>query len=109
MYWQVSLFNKTKKRLSEAHKTTESWEINSQDGRYAVQAGRAVQQAADLEHRHGGIMRIRRALIIPAILALGVAGPAFSGSAMAVAAGHAPSVQVQVAAASGHPDTYYHI
>ena len=100
---------KLRKGYPEAHKTTESWEINSQDGRYAVQAGRAVQQAADLEHRHGGIMRIRRALIIPAILALGVAGPAFSGSAMAVAAGHAPSVQVQVAAASGHPDTYYHI
>jgi hypothetical protein len=78
-----------------------------QDGRYAVQAGRAVQQAADLEHRHGGTMRIRRALIIPAIFALGLAGSALSGSAMAVAAGHAPSVQV--AAASGHPHTYYHL
>jgi len=54
-------------------------------------------------------MRIRRALIIPAIFALGLAGSALSGSAMAVAAGHAPSVQVQVAGASGHPHTYYHL
>jgi hypothetical protein len=109
MYWQISLFNKIKKRLSEAHKITRSREIKLQDGRYAVQAGRAVQQAADLEHRHGGTMRIRRALIIPAIFALGLAGSALSGSAMAVAAGHAPSVQVQVAGASGHPHTYYHL
>jgi hypothetical protein len=109
MYWQISLFNKIKKRLSEAHKITRSREIKLQDSRYAVQAGRAVQQAADLEHRHGGTMRIRRALIIPAIFALGLAGSALSGSAMAVAAGHAPSVQVQVAGASGHPHTYYHL
>lgn len=54
-------------------------------------------------------MRIRRALIILAILALGVAGSALPGSAMAVAAGHAPSVHVQVVAASGHPNTYYHL
>jgi hypothetical protein len=109
MYWQISLFNKYKKRLPKAHEITRFWEINSQDGRYAVQAGRAVRQAADLGNRPGGIMRIRRVLIIPAILALGVAGSALSGSAMAFAAGHAPSVQVQVAAASGHPDTYYHL
>jgi hypothetical protein len=109
MYWQMSLFKKYKKRLPEAHKITRFWETNSQDGRYAVQPGRAVQQAADLGNRHGGIMRIRRVLIIPAILALGVAGSALSGSAMAVAAGHAPSVHVQVAVASGHPNTYYHL
>jgi len=54
-------------------------------------------------------MRIRRALIIPAILALGLAGSALSGSAMAAAAGHEASVQVQVAVASGHPNTYYHL
>jgi hypothetical protein len=54
-------------------------------------------------------MRIRRALIIPVILALGVAGSALSGSAMAVATGHTPSVHVQAAAASAHPGIYYHI
>jgi hypothetical protein len=53
-------------------------------------------------------MRIRRVLIIPVILALGVAGSALSGSAMAMAAGHAPSVHVQATVASGHPNTYYH-
>ena len=55
-------------------------------------------------------MRIRRALIIPAILALGVASSALSGSAMAAATGHASSVQVQATAvASAHPGIYYHI
>jgi hypothetical protein len=54
-------------------------------------------------------MRIRRALIIPVILALGVAGSAMSGSAMAMAAGHAPSAQVQAAAASGQHKIYYHL
>jgi hypothetical protein len=53
-------------------------------------------------------MRIRRALIIPAILALGVAGSALSGSAMAAAAAHSPSVHVQ-AVASANPNTYYHL
>jgi hypothetical protein len=54
-------------------------------------------------------MRIRRVLIIPAILALSVVGSALSGSAMVVAAGHAPSVHVQAPAASGHPGIYYHL
>jgi hypothetical protein len=53
-------------------------------------------------------MRIRRVLIIPAILALGVAGSALAGSATVSAAGHAPRVHVQAAAASAHPNTYYH-
>jgi hypothetical protein len=49
-----------------------------------------MQQAADQYRRHGGIMRIRRA-IIPVILALGVAGSILAGSAApaAVAQGHA--------------------
>lgn len=42
-------------------------------------------------------MSIRRA-IIPAILALGVAGSVLAGSAAPVAAGHAPSAHVQAAA-----------
>jgi hypothetical protein len=53
-------------------------------------------------------MRIRRDLIIPAILALGVAGSLLTGSAVPVAAGHAPSVHVQAAAASANPKMAYH-
>jgi hypothetical protein len=53
-------------------------------------------------------MRIGRAIIIPAILALGVGGSVLAGSAMSAAAGHAPSVHVQtVAAPTGH-DIFYH-
>ena len=63
---------------------------------------------ADLGNRHGGIMRIGRAIIIPAIAALGVAGSAVAGSAMAVATAHAPSVHVQAPVAAGIPYIYYH-
>jgi len=44
-------------------------------------------------------MRVRRA-IIPAILALGVAGSVVAGTAISAAAGHAPSTHTQVVAAS---------
>lgn len=73
-----------------------------------MQIGRVVQQAAGLGNRHGGIMRIGRALIIPAILALGVAGSILAGSAMPVAAVHAPSVHVQAVTVSSVPNMYYH-
>ncbi len=53
-------------------------------------------------------MRIRRAIIIPVLLALGMAGSVLSGSAMAVAAWHAPKVHVQTSTASARPHTYYH-
>ena len=53
-------------------------------------------------------MRIRRDLIIPAILALGVAGSLLTGSAMPIAAACAPSVHVQAAAASANPKMVYH-
>lgn len=53
-------------------------------------------------------MRIGRAIIIPAILALGVAGSILSGSVMSAAAGHAPSVHVQAAAGSTDPSLYFH-
>ena len=53
-------------------------------------------------------MRIRRALIIPAIIALGVAGSLLTGSAMSTAAGHETSVHVQVSAVHASPDTLYH-
>jgi len=53
-------------------------------------------------------MRIRRVLIIPTILALGVAGSALSGSAMAATAGHAPVAHVQAAATSAKPKMLFH-
>jgi hypothetical protein len=52
-------------------------------------------------------MRIGRDLIIPAILALGVAGSLLTGSAMPVAAGPVASVHVQAAAASASPKVFY--
>jgi hypothetical protein len=50
-------------------------------------------------------MRIRR-VIIPAILALGVAGSLVAGSAVSAAAGHAPSARTQVVAAAA-TSTHY--
>ena len=94
--------------VTDEHEITRSWEITPQDGRYAVQAGRAVERAAGFGNRHGGIMRIGRALIVPAILALGVAGSLLTGSAMPAAAGHDASVHVQAAAVSLSPNTLYH-
>jgi len=45
-------------------------------------------------------MRIKRALVLPAILALGVAGSILAGSAVPLAAAHASSGHV-VAASAG--------
>jgi hypothetical protein len=53
-------------------------------------------------------MRIGRAIIIPAILALGVAGSTLAGSAIAVAAGSAPSVHAQAADSTQGPNLFYH-
>jgi hypothetical protein len=53
-------------------------------------------------------MRIGRAIIIPAILALGVAGSILAGSAVPVAAVDAPSVHVQSVASPGGTCVYYH-
>jgi hypothetical protein len=53
-------------------------------------------------------MHIGRAIIIPAILALGVAGSVLAGSAVSTAAGHAPTAHVQVVAAAAGPDILYH-
>jgi hypothetical protein len=52
-------------------------------------------------------MRIGRAVIIPAILALGVAAAALAGSEMATTATHASVAHVQVSAASSGPDTMF--
>ena len=52
-------------------------------------------------------MRIRRALVIPGILALGVAGSVLSISAAPAAVVHPASVHV-VAGGTMTPNTYYH-
>jgi len=52
-------------------------------------------------------MRIRRALIIPGILALGVAGSALSVSAASASVHHPAGVHVVAGKVSPH--TYYHI
>jgi hypothetical protein len=53
-------------------------------------------------------MRIGRAIIIPAILALSVAGSVLAAAEMSVAAEHAPSVQVQETASSSGALVHYH-
>jgi hypothetical protein len=73
-----------------------------------VQASGRDNQAADLVERCGGIMRIGRAIIIPAILALGVAGSVQAGAEMSAAAARTPSVHVQqTTAASVTLDTFH--
>jgi hypothetical protein len=53
-------------------------------------------------------MRIGRAIIIPAVLALGVAGSVLTGSAISVAATHAPRVHVQSGTDAVKPDIFLH-
>lgn len=53
-------------------------------------------------------MRIRRSLIIPAFLALGVASSLLTGPVMSAAAGRHASVHVQAAAAAASPRMVYH-
>ena len=53
-------------------------------------------------------MHIGRAIIIPAILALGAAGSILSSSAVSAATAHASIVHVQAAAPSAIPDIFYH-
>jgi hypothetical protein len=54
------------------------------------------------------IMRIGRAIIIPAIVALGVAGSVLPGAQIAMAAGHAPSAHVHAAVTTSLSGVYYH-
>jgi hypothetical protein len=49
-------------------------------------------------------MRIRRTIIVPAILALSAAGSILAGSAVPVAAAQAPTVHVLAMT----PNSYYH-
>jgi hypothetical protein len=53
-------------------------------------------------------MRIGRAIIIPAILVLSVAGSVLAAAEMSAAAEHAPSVHVQVTASSAGPRVHYY-
>jgi hypothetical protein len=53
-------------------------------------------------------MRIGRAIIIPAILALGVAGGAVVGAAIPAAAANAPIVHVYTVGISTGTDMYHH-
>lgn len=57
-------------------------------------------------------MRIGRAVIIPAIVALGVAGSTVAGSAIAVAAPHlhphSADLHAQPKNGGAKPDIYYH-
>jgi hypothetical protein len=53
-------------------------------------------------------MRIRRSLIIPAILAFGAAGSLITGPVMSAAAGSVTAVHVTADAAPMSPLMYYH-
>ena len=53
-------------------------------------------------------MRIERAIIISAILALGAAGSILAGSAVPVAAAQVPSAHGAQASSSVHEGFYYH-
>ena len=53
-------------------------------------------------------MRIGRAIIIPAILALGVAGTVLPGAEIAMAASHAPAVLVHTTTHPMITGTYFH-
>jgi hypothetical protein len=64
--------------------------------------------AVDLGELYGGVVRIIPGIIIPAILALGVAGSILSGAEMSVAAAHATSVHAHVAASSAVPHMKFH-
>jgi hypothetical protein len=52
-------------------------------------------------------MRIGRAIIIPAILALSAAGSILAGSAVPAAAAQAPNVHVVSVTSSAIPHVYY--
>lgn len=53
-------------------------------------------------------MRIGRAIIVPAILALGVAGSLLTGPALSAAAGHEASLHLPAVAIAASPNTLFH-
>jgi hypothetical protein len=84
------------------HVIAEDWQ-SLKKAKKLRHAARAMLKAADLGICHGGIMRIRLAVVIPAILTLGVAGSIAAGSAVPLAA---PAHSAQVVAAA--PNTFFH-
>jgi hypothetical protein len=52
-------------------------------------------------------MSVKKSIIVPTILALGMAGSILTGSAVSVASAQAPSVHV-LATASANPNTHLH-
>jgi hypothetical protein len=65
-----------------------------------------LRQAADLVRSPGGIMHLKRTIIIPAIMALSAVGSVLAGSAVTLAATSAPSAVVATAS-HVHPDFVY--
>jgi hypothetical protein len=53
-------------------------------------------------------MSIGRAIVIPAIVAFGIAGSTLATSAITVAAAHPASVHVQASAPAAQPLMFYH-
>jgi hypothetical protein len=53
-------------------------------------------------------MRIGRGIIIPAILALAVAGSALAGAEVSAAVAHSATVNAHVSAVPVSPNTYLH-
>jgi hypothetical protein len=71
--------------------------------------GTWIIQPPDLGRRYGGVMRIRRSIIlIPAILAFGVAAAAVAGAEVSAATSHASTAHVQTVAVSSNPSVMYH-
>ena len=66
----------------------------------------AIQRAAGLWKHRGGIMPIRRTIIVPAIVALSMAGSILAGSAAPAMAAQASSAHVS-AAWHASPNTFY--
>ena len=52
-------------------------------------------------------MRIGRRIVIPTIIALGVAASALAGAKISAGAEHASTAQVHTVAASANPNTLY--
>lgn len=60
-------------------------------------------------NRLGGVMRIRRSVIIPAILALGATGSILAAPAVSATVAQAPAVHAHVVAEPVATGIYYHL
>jgi hypothetical protein len=100
--------------FSQKFQPLESMENNSKRGNTLNKVSAPRRSAGqlnlppDLGRRHGGIMRIGRAVIIPAILALGVAGSVLAGAEISAPAVHVQTVKVQTTVAVAIPVVHYH-